>query len=60
MKSDPIIDEVRRIRCNISRQFDNDPKKLVAHYMAIQNKRKDCSEKSELPELRTDRRPVFV
>jgi hypothetical protein len=30
------IDEIREVRRRISAQFDHDPSRLVAHYMALQ------------------------
>ena len=36
MTDDPVIDGVRRARCAISREFDNDPARLVAHYAELQ------------------------
>jgi hypothetical protein len=39
MKKDPILDEIRRVRHEISAQFDHDPVKLVAHYMRLQERR---------------------
>lgn len=37
-KSDPALEAVRKVRREISRQFDNDPARLVAHYMELQRK----------------------
>lgn len=36
--SDPVIDEIREVRRQISQRFDNDPKKLVEHYMELQER----------------------
>ena len=41
MHEDPAVARVREVRQRISRQFDNDPKKLVEHYMQLQEKHKD-------------------
>ena len=41
MHEDPAIARVREVRQRISRQFDNDPKKLVEHYMQLQERHKD-------------------
>ena len=41
MLDDPAIARVREVRHRISRQFDNDPKKLVEHYMKLQERHKD-------------------
>ena len=35
-KTDPVIDEVREVRHNISARFGHDPKRLVAYYMELQ------------------------
>ena len=35
-QADPVIDEVREVRKRISKEFGNDPDKLVAHYMQLQ------------------------
>ena len=32
MQDDPVIDEIRRVRHEISAAFDHDPYKLVEHY----------------------------
>jgi hypothetical protein len=32
---DPVIDEVREIRRQISAEFDHDPRRLMAHYMEL-------------------------
>ena len=41
MQTDPIIDEIRKVRSAISGRFDHDPKKLVEHYMKLQEKHKE-------------------
>ena len=41
MHEDPAIARVREVRQRISREFDNDPKKLVEHYMQLQERHKD-------------------
>jgi len=41
MHEDPAVARVREVRQRISRQFDNDPKKLVEHYMQLQERHKD-------------------
>jgi len=33
---DPTIDRIRQARHEISKEFDHDPKKLVAHYIEYQ------------------------
>ena len=35
-KDDPTIARIRATRRRISKQFDHDPQKLVAHYMTLQ------------------------
>jgi oligoendopeptidase F len=39
--NDPVVDEIRRIRHQISAEHDHDPTKLVAYYMELQKKYKD-------------------
>ncbi|HEX6749089.1 MAG TPA: hypothetical protein VF092_17450 [Longimicrobium sp.] len=34
--SDPVVDEIRRIRRQIAARHGNDPKRLVEHYMEYQ------------------------
>jgi hypothetical protein len=41
MHEDPAISRVREVRQRISREFDNDPKKLVEYYMQLQERHKD-------------------
>ena len=38
---DPVIDEIREIRHQISASFDHDPAKLVAYLMKFQEQFKD-------------------
>jgi hypothetical protein len=40
-KPDPVIDEIREVRHQISARFDHDPDRLVAHYMELQEKLRD-------------------
>jgi len=40
-KADPVIDEVCQLRRRISQRFDNDPAKLVAYYIQLQEKYRD-------------------
>jgi hypothetical protein len=35
-RSDPVIAEIRDVRQRISARFDNDPVRLVAHYIELQ------------------------
>jgi hypothetical protein len=39
--SDPVIEEIRAVRRQISAQFDHDPYKLVAYYMELQKRHAD-------------------
>ncbi len=51
MKTDPVIDRIRKARCRISEECGHDPKKLVEYYMDKQNKDKKrlkiCNEETE-------------
>lgn len=38
---DPVIDEVREIRHQISERLDNNPERLVAYYIEMQQKYRD-------------------
>lgn len=38
---DPLIDEIRRVRHEISARFDHDPQKLVAYYMELQEQHRE-------------------
>ena len=38
---DPVIDEIREIRHQISAQFDHDPVRLGAYYMELQEQYRD-------------------
>lgn len=35
-KTDPALEAIRKVRREISREFDNDPARLVEHYMERQ------------------------
>jgi hypothetical protein len=37
-KTDPALEAIRRVRHEISREHDNDPGRLVEHYMALQRR----------------------
>lgn len=39
--NDPVIDEIRQVRHQISERFDHDPVRLVAYYMELQKRHKD-------------------
>jgi hypothetical protein len=53
MKSDKTIDEIRKVRKEISAEFDHDPKKLGEHYIKLQERyeerlvKKETSKKEE-------------
>ena len=36
--NDPALDAIRKVRHEISRGFDNDPARLIAHYMEMQRR----------------------
>ena len=38
MKADPAIAAVRKVRREISREFDNDPARLIEHYVEMQRR----------------------
>jgi hypothetical protein len=40
-KTDPVIDEVREVRHQISERFGHDPERLVAYYMEMQEQYRD-------------------
>jgi hypothetical protein len=40
LKDDPIISRIRETRHQISEQFQHDPKKLIEHYIELQEKHK--------------------
>jgi len=52
MKTDPVIDRIRKARCLISEKYGHDPKRLVEYYMTKQNKDKkrlkNCNEETEI------------
>ena len=39
--TDPVIDEIRETRHEISKRFNHDPARLVAHYMQLQQRHGD-------------------
>lgn len=53
---DPVIDEIRAIRREISAQFDHDPKRLVEYFMEFQEQFRDrfVASPSNLPQLNLD------
>ena len=46
-QSDPVIDEVRAVRHEISARFDHDPERLVAYYMELQERYRERLIESE-------------
>jgi len=48
--TDPVIDEVREVRHQISARFDLDPRRLVAYYLEkqeVEAKKKSATEESD-------------
>lgn len=41
MQVDPAIARIREVRHRISKQFDHDPKRLVEHYIQLQERHQD-------------------
>jgi hypothetical protein len=41
MSDDPVIDAVREARHRISAKFDHDPRKLVEHYIRLQERHRE-------------------
>ena len=41
MKNDPGLEAVRAVRLTISREFDNDLGRLIAHYIEMQSQTRD-------------------
>jgi hypothetical protein len=41
MQPDSPLARVRKARCRISAQFGNDPKRLVEHYMELQERHRE-------------------
>ncbi len=37
MNSEPLLDEIRRVRHEISSEVDHDPRKIVAYYANLQH-----------------------
>jgi hypothetical protein len=51
---DPVIDEIRQVRHRISEQCGHDPARLVAYYLALQEKHRDRLIDSAKTAERTD------
>jgi hypothetical protein len=53
-RSDPVIDEIRAVRHEISARFDHDPERLVAYYMELQELYRDRLVRAPDPTERPD------
>lgn len=51
-KPEDPIDQIRRVRREISAQFDHDPRKLVEHYMELQKQHGERFITSPAPRVR--------
>ena len=49
MKDDPTISRIREARRRISAQAGHDPKRLVEHYIRLQEKHKDRLKNAKRP-----------
>ena len=62
--TDEVIHEVRRVRHDISRRCDHDPRRVVAYYRKFQDELKRsgeyrfCSKSAEAHEAKTDQSDV--
>jgi hypothetical protein len=45
MKADPVIDEIRKVRDEISRECGYEPRKLVNYYKRLQNEESSATRK---------------
>jgi len=52
--SDPVIDEIRETRHQISERCNHDPAQLVAYYMKLQEQHRDRLLHSPEPEIKAD------
>ena len=52
--SDPVIEEIREVRHNISARFGQDPELLVAHYAELQKRYQDRLVRTVPPAEQTD------
>lgn len=58
--NDPALDAIRKVRHEVSRGFDNDPARLIAHYMEMQRRIEQSKlvrgpeEDDSAPKLTTD------
>ncbi len=55
MKADPVIDEIRKVRDEISRECGYEPRKLVDYYKRIQKEELSGSGKRRRAKTTTDR-----
>ena len=53
-QSDPVIDEIREVRHQISARVDHDPARLVAYYMKLQEQYRDRLVDTSTTTERTD------
>jgi hypothetical protein len=50
-KTDPLIDEIRQIRHEISAEFDHDPKKMYAYYKQVEKELKASGQYTFLEDM---------
>lgn len=55
MKTDKAIEEIRKVRHEISKEFEHDTKKLIDHYKDFELKYKKRLYKSKKHSLRTSK-----
>ena len=57
MKADPVIDEIRKVRDEISRECGYEPRKLVSYYKRLQKEASAASSKRRSAKTAGTRRP---
>lgn len=57
MKADPVIDEIRKVRDEISRECGYEPRKLVSYYKRLQKQESVASSKRRPAKATGTRRP---
>jgi hypothetical protein len=57
MKADPVIDEIRKVRDEISRECGYEPRKLVSYYKRLQKEESAASSKRRPAKVAGTRRP---
>jgi hypothetical protein len=57
MKADPVIDEIRKVRDEISRECGYEPRKLVSYYKRLQKEESAGSSKQRPAKVAATRRP---